>query len=201
MRPRSGRPRCRATRISSARSRSRSPTGSWPTSGGSNGISTASWPPRNAPTSLRSGRGRSLVRPCPVDPAHVADRLGFARAFENSIDAVSDRDPFAELLFDLALLAVHASTVGEEVVLFASKEFGFIARTAALGSGSSLMPQKRNPDVAELVRAKAGPRDREPGRPPHDPQGRPARVRPRPPGGQGARSRLRRRRSPRPSVP
>ncbi len=102
------------------------------------------------------GAGALAGSTLPVDPAHVADRLGFARAFENSIDAVSDRDPFAELLFDLALLAVHASTVGEEVVLFASKEFGFIARTAALGSGSSLMPQKRNPDVAELVRAKAG---------------------------------------------
>ncbi len=91
-----------------------------------------------------------------LDPAATADRLGFAGAFENSLDAVSDRDPLAELLFDLALLAVHASGLGEEIVLFASKEFGFLERTEALGSGSSLMPQKRNPDVAELARGRAG---------------------------------------------
>ncbi len=91
-----------------------------------------------------------------IDPAIVARRLGFRGAFENSLDAVSDRDPLAELLFDLALTAVHASGLGEEIVVFASKEFGFFERTGALGSGSSLMPQKRNPDVGELVRAKAG---------------------------------------------
>jgi argininosuccinate lyase len=91
-----------------------------------------------------------------LDPSTTARRLGFRGAFENSLDAVSDRDPLAELLFDLALLAVHASGLGEEVVLFASKEFGFLERSEALGSGSSLMPQKRNPDVAELVRARAG---------------------------------------------
>ena len=91
-----------------------------------------------------------------IAPGFVAERLGFDRAFENSVDAVSDRDYFVELLFDLALLGVHAGALGEEIVLFASKEFGFLERTAALGSGSSLMPQKRNPDVAELVRGKTG---------------------------------------------
>ncbi|HLM91026.1 MAG TPA: argininosuccinate lyase [Thermoplasmata archaeon] len=91
-----------------------------------------------------------------VNPVTVAQTLGFDRSFENSIDAVSDRDPFAELLFDLALLAVHASGLAEEVVLFATKEFGFLERTSALGSGSSLMPQKRNPDAAELIRGKTG---------------------------------------------
>jgi argininosuccinate lyase len=91
-----------------------------------------------------------------IDPDSVARHLAFDRAFENSIDAVSDRDFLAELLFDLALLAVHASGLAEEVVLYASQEFGFVARTPALGSGSSLMPQKRNPDVAELVRGKTG---------------------------------------------
>ncbi len=91
-----------------------------------------------------------------LDPQYVAERLGFTRPFENSIDAVSDRDYFAEVLFDLALLAVHASGLAEEIVLFATKEFGFLVRTPALGSGSSLMPQKRNPDVPELVRGKAG---------------------------------------------
>lgn len=102
------------------------------------------------------GAGALAGSTLPVDPEYVARRLGFDRAFENSLDAVSDRDPFAEMLFDLALLAVHASGVGEEIVLHASKEFGFLERTAALGSGSSQMPQKRNPDVAELVRGRAG---------------------------------------------
>ena len=102
------------------------------------------------------GAGALAGSTLPIDPAFTADRLGFDRPFENSMDAVSDRDPFAELLFDLALLGVHASALGEEIVLFASKEFGFLERSPALGSGSSLMPQKRNPDVAELVRGKAG---------------------------------------------
>jgi len=102
------------------------------------------------------GAGALAGSTLPIDPAFTAKRLGFDRAFENSMDAVSDRDPFAELLFDLALLAVHASALGEEVVLFATKEFGFLERSPALGSGSSLMPQKRNPDAAELVRGKAG---------------------------------------------
>jgi len=102
------------------------------------------------------GAGALAGSTLPIDPTSVAARLGFERAFENSMDAVSDRDPLAELLFDLALLAVHASGLGEEVVVFATKEFGFVERTPALGSGSSLMPQKRNPDVPELVRGKAG---------------------------------------------
>ncbi len=102
------------------------------------------------------GAGALAGSTLPIDPTYVAARLGFDRAFENSLDAVSDRDPLVELLFDLALLAVHASGFAEEVVVFASKEFGFIERTPALGGGSSLMPQKCNPDAAELVRAKAG---------------------------------------------
>ncbi len=102
------------------------------------------------------GAGALAGSTLPIDPAFVADRLGFARPFENSMDAVSDRDYFVEFLFDLTLLAVHASSLAEEIVLFASKEFGFLERTDALGSGSSLMPQKRNPDIAELVRGKAG---------------------------------------------
>ncbi|HTP54620.1 MAG TPA: argininosuccinate lyase [Thermoplasmata archaeon] len=102
------------------------------------------------------GAGALAGSTLPIDPEYVARRLGFDRAFENSLDAVSDRDPFAELLFDLALLAVHASGMGEEIVLHATKEFGFLARTPALGSGSSQMPQKRNPDVAELIRGRTG---------------------------------------------
>ena len=102
------------------------------------------------------GAGALAGSTLPIDPEYVARRLGFDRSFENSLDAVSDRDPFAELLFDLALLAVHASGIGEEIVLYASKEFGFLERTGALGSGSSQMPQKRNPDVAELIRGRSG---------------------------------------------
>ena len=102
------------------------------------------------------GAGALAGSTLPLDPGFVAHRLGFARPFENSMDAVSDRDPFVEMAFDLALLSVHASAFGEEVVLFATKEFGFLERSASLGSGSSLMPQKRNPDAAELVRGKAG---------------------------------------------
>jgi argininosuccinate lyase len=102
------------------------------------------------------GAGALAGSTLPIDPEYVARRLGFDRAFENSLDAVSDRDPLAELLFDLALAAVHASALGEEIVLYASKEFGFLERSAALGSGSSQMPQKRNPDAAELVRGRAG---------------------------------------------
>src|SRR6266550_4266888 len=92
----------------------------------------------------------------PIDPAIPARILGFAGTFENSIDAVTDRDYFAEFLFDFSLLAVHLSSIGEEIVLWASQEFAFLRPAAALGSGSSLMPQKRNPDVAELARGKSG---------------------------------------------
>jgi argininosuccinate lyase len=102
------------------------------------------------------GAGALAGSTLPVDPTRVARRLAFEGVFENSLDAVSDRDALAELLFDLALVAVHASSLAEEIVLFASREFGFVRRTAALGSGSSQMPQKRNPDVAELARGRTG---------------------------------------------
>jgi argininosuccinate lyase len=101
------------------------------------------------------GAGALAGSTLPSDPAYVAHRLGFPATFENSLDAVSDRDYFAEFLFDLTLLAVHLSSIGEELVLWSSSEFGFVRPTAELGSGSSLMPQKRNPDVAELARGKA----------------------------------------------
>ncbi|TLZ78161.1 MAG: argininosuccinate lyase, partial [Methanobacteriota archaeon] len=102
------------------------------------------------------GAGALAGSTLPIDPATTARTLGFAAAFENSIDAVSDRDYYAEFLFDLALLAVHLSSLGEELVLWASTEFGFVHPAPELGSGSSLMPQKRNPDVAELARGKTG---------------------------------------------
>ncbi|MGI8684242.1 MAG: argininosuccinate lyase [Acidimicrobiales bacterium] len=89
-------------------------------------------------------------------PDWVADDLGFAARFENSLDAVSDRDFVAEALFDLALLGVHLSRMGEEVVLWSSDEFGFLHLDDAYATGSSMLPQKKNPDIAELVRGKSG---------------------------------------------
>jgi argininosuccinate lyase len=91
-----------------------------------------------------------------LDPAATAADLGFAAAFDNSLDAVSDRDFVAEALFDLAMLGVHLSRLGEEVVLWSSAEFGFLRLADAWSTGSSMLPQKKNPDVAELARAKAG---------------------------------------------
>ena len=94
--------------------------------------------------------------PYPVDPDSVARELGFERAFRNSIDAVSDRDFVAELAFVAALSAVHASRLAEELVLWTSAEFGFAEISDEHATGSSIMPQKKNPDVPELVRGRAG---------------------------------------------
>jgi argininosuccinate lyase len=91
-----------------------------------------------------------------LDPDYVASELGFAARFENSLDAVSDRDFVAESLFALALLGVHLSRIGEEVVLWSSDEFGFLRLADAFSTGSSMLPQKKNPDIAELARGKAG---------------------------------------------
>src|SRR5205085_11254120 len=91
-----------------------------------------------------------------LDPEEVAEDLGFGARFENSLDAVSDRDFVAEALFDLALLGVHLSRLGEEIVLWSSEEFGFLELDDAYATGSSMLPQKKNPDVAELARGKAG---------------------------------------------
>jgi argininosuccinate lyase len=91
-----------------------------------------------------------------LDPDSVADDLGFSSRFENSMDAVSDRDFVAEALFDLALLAVHLSRMGEEIVLWSTEEFGFLRLDDAYATGSSMLPQKKNPDIAELARGKAG---------------------------------------------
>jgi argininosuccinate lyase len=91
-----------------------------------------------------------------LDPEFTAGELGFAAPFENSLDAVSDRDFVAEALFALSLLAVHLSRLGEEVVLWSSEEFGFARLDDAYATGSSMLPQKKNPDIAELARGKAG---------------------------------------------
>ena len=102
------------------------------------------------------GAGASAGTSLPIDPDATAADLGFAARFENSLDAVSDRDFVAESLFALALLGVHLSRLGEEIVWWTSEEVGFLHLDDAWATGSSMMPQKKNPDVAELARARAG---------------------------------------------
>jgi argininosuccinate lyase len=92
----------------------------------------------------------------PLDPVAVARELGFDRPAANSIDAVSDRDFAAEFLFIAALLGVHLSRLGEEIILWATPEFGWVRLDDAWSTGSSIMPQKKNPDIAELARGKSG---------------------------------------------
>ena len=92
----------------------------------------------------------------PIDRRMVAKQLGFPRIAENGMDAVSDRDFVAELLFGLAMLAVHLSRLAEDLILWTTEEFGILALDEAFATGSSLMPQKKNPDVLELVRGQAG---------------------------------------------
>jgi argininosuccinate lyase len=112
------------------------------------------WDVRAAVCPLGAGAlaGSSL----PLDPEAVAAELGFDSAAGNSMDAVSDRDFAAEFCFAAALLGVHLSRLGEEVVLWSSHEFGWAEIDDAYATGSSIMPQKKNPDVAELARGKAG---------------------------------------------
>jgi argininosuccinate lyase len=102
------------------------------------------------------GAGALAGTSLPIDPSFVADVLGFEAAFTNSLDAVSDRDFVAETLFDIALLGVHLSRMGEELVLWTSTEFNFAVLSDEYATGSSMLPQKKNSDVAELARAKSG---------------------------------------------
>jgi argininosuccinate lyase len=102
------------------------------------------------------GAGALAGSSLPLDPVSVAADLGFSGVFANSLDAVSDRDFVAEALFDLALLGVHLSRIGEEIVLWSSEEFGFARLDDAYSTGSSMLPQKKNPDIAELTRGKSG---------------------------------------------
>ena len=91
-----------------------------------------------------------------LDPEGVAADLGFGAAFDNSLDAVSDRDFVAESLFDLAMVGIHLSRIGEEVVIWSTEEFGFLKLADEYSTGSSMLPQKKNPDIAELARGKSG---------------------------------------------
>lgn len=102
------------------------------------------------------GAGALAGSSLPLDPDGVAADLGFSARFQNSLDAVSDRDFVAEALFALALLGVHLSRLGEEIILWSTDEFGFVGLDDAFSTGSSMLPQKKNPDIAEIARAKAG---------------------------------------------
>jgi argininosuccinate lyase len=102
------------------------------------------------------GAGALAGSSLPLDPVATAAELGFSSVTANSMDAVSDRDFVAEFLFATALIGVHLSRLGEEVCLWATREFGWVELDDAYSTGSSIMPQKKNPDVAELARGKAG---------------------------------------------
>lgn len=115
---------------------------------------------------LNDCRGRINVMPLgsgalagttyPLDREFVAEQLGFDGVTRNSLDGVSDRDFVCELAFDLSMIMTHFSRFSEEIILWSSNEFGFIELDDAYSTGSSIMPQKKNPDVAELVRGKSG---------------------------------------------
>jgi len=112
------------------------------------------WLTRTSVNSLGAGAlaGSSLT----LDPAFAAKNLGFDSTFANSIDAVSDRDYVAEALFICAIIGNHLSRIGEEWTLWSSQEFAWAKVADAYSTGSSIMPQKKNPDVAELARGKSG---------------------------------------------
>jgi len=124
------------------------------------------WPLQRDRERLKDLSGRVAVCPLgsgalagtafPIDREVLAQTLGFDHASQNSIDGVSDRDFVAEYLFCSSLCGVHLSKLSESIVLFTTAEFGFLELSDAYSTGSSLMPQKKNPDVFELARGKAG---------------------------------------------
>lgn len=105
---------------------------------------------------LPLGSGALAGVPFHIDRMALAESLGFSNVSQNSIDGVSDRDFAAEYLFCTTMIGIHLSKLAEQVVLFTSAEFGFFELSDAFSTGSSLMPQKKNPDVFELTRGKAG---------------------------------------------
>lgn len=105
-----------------------------------------------SPLGAGAGGGSSL----PLKPEYTAKLLGFPKIFANSLDAVSDRDFLIEVLADLALISVHLSRICEEMVLWSSAEFGYINISTEYCTGSSALPQKKNPDIPELIRGKTG---------------------------------------------
>jgi argininosuccinate lyase len=105
---------------------------------------------------LPLGCGALAGTPVAVDRAELAGSLNFLEASQNSLDSVSDRDFAAEYLFCATMTGIHLSKLAEQIVLYTSAEFGFFELSDAFSTGSSLMPQKKNPDVFELTRGKAG---------------------------------------------
>jgi argininosuccinate lyase len=105
---------------------------------------------------LPLGCGALAGTPVPVDRVALAESLNFAQPAPNSLDSVSDRDFAAEFLFCATMTGIHLSKLAEQIVLYTSAEFGFFELSDAFSTGSSLMPQKKNPDVFELTRGKAG---------------------------------------------
>ncbi len=105
---------------------------------------------------LPLGAGALAGTTFPIDRHFVAEQLGFERIYENSLDAVSDRDFIVEFLSNASMIMMHLSRLSEEFVLWSSTEFAFIELDDAFCTGSSIMPQKKNPDVPELVRGKTG---------------------------------------------
>ena len=105
---------------------------------------------------LPLGSGAIAGTTLPIDPELVANELGFSRTSRNSMDAISDRDFVAEFLAAAAILFAHLSRLASDITLWATSEFGFVTLADAYSTGSSMMPQKKNPDIAELVRGKSG---------------------------------------------
>ena len=105
---------------------------------------------------LPLGAGALAGTTLPIDREFTAKELGFSHVAENSMDAVADRDFIAELLADAAILFTHISRLAGEITMWATSEFGFVTLHDAYSTGSSMMPQKKNPDIAELVRGKSG---------------------------------------------
>lgn len=94
--------------------------------------------------------------PYPIDRDYTAEKLGFKRPMKNTLDAVSDRDFAAEFIFTCALCGIHLSRLAEELIIWSTPQFGFVTLSDQWSTGSSIMPQKKNPDAAELVRGKTG---------------------------------------------
>ena len=111
---------------------------------------------RGAAAVLPLGSGAIAGCPFAVDREALKDELGFQRVSPNSVDAVADRDWICDLLYAGAMIGVHMSRLSEDLVLFSSSGFGFVRLSDGFSTGSNLMPQKRNPDVAELARGKSG---------------------------------------------
>ncbi len=102
------------------------------------------------------GAGAFAGTTYPLDRDYTAKELGFRKATENSMDSVSDRDYLLEYLFDLATIAMHLSRLSEEIIIWNTNEYRFVTISDAYSTGSSIMPQKKNPDIAELIRGKTG---------------------------------------------